>query len=471
VSLIRLREMGEITIAFLGAAGTVTGSRFLLSNGKTKVLIDAGLFQGPKELRLKNWEPFEVDPSEISAVVLTHAHLDHCGHVPSLVKQGFAGKIFCTVFTAKLADVILRDSARIQVEDAKYAAKKGFSKHNPPLALYNEDDANKSLERFSPTEFKTRTQIADQTFVTFHRAGHILGASSVEIEFFGKRLMFSGDLGRPEHPILTAPDNLPAGAFDAIITESTYGDREHVETESNLAQIINETVERGGSILIPAFAVDRTEIILVELRKLLEAGAIPSIPVYADSPMALRALSLYREAIVENSPEIRQDVLDQKLTVDPFDSGYLVELPSVEDSMSINKPTKSSIIISASGMATGGRVVHHLANMLPIARHTIVLVGYQAIGTRGRRLLEGEQFVKMHGKEVPVKAKIEQLNAYSVHADATELIQWLATASEPPKRIFVVHGEPDSSAALEARIEKELAWNCTVPKDNQVFVL
>jgi metallo-beta-lactamase family protein len=463
--------MSQIEISFLGAAGTVTGSRFLLTSGDTKVLVDAGLFQGIKDLRVRNWEPFEIDPSELSAVVLTHAHLDHCGYVPRLVKQGFAGKIYSTEYTAKLADIILRDSARIQVEDAKYAAKKGYSKHNPPLALYDEEDANRAIERFSPTEFKNRTKVADQTFVTFHRAGHILGAASIEIEFFGKRLLFSGDLGRPEHPLLTGPDPIPAGAFDAIITESTYGDREHLETESNLAQIINETVSRGGSVLIPAFAVDRTEVILVELRQLIESGQIPAIPVYADSPMALRALSLYREAIRENSPEVRQDVLDQKLTTDPFDSGQLVELPTVEDSMSINKPKTSCIIISASGMATGGRVVHHLANMLSIPSHTIVLVGYQALGTRGRRLLEGEQFIKMHGKEIAVKAQIEQVNAYSVHADGSEIVDWLRTMTEPPKRVFIVHGEPDSSLALEKRIEAELNYNCVVPKDNQVFAI
>lgn len=463
--------MGEVQIAFLGAAGTVTGSRFLLSSGETKVLVDAGLFQGIKELRLRNWEPFEVDPRSLSAVVLTHAHLDHCGYIPSLVKQGFAGKIFATEYTSKLADIILRDSARIQVEDAKYAARKGFSKHNPPLALYDEDDANKAIEHFSPTEFKSRIKVAEETFVTFHRAGHILGASTVEIEFFGKRLMFSGDLGRPDHPILTAPDSIPAGSFDAIITESTYGDREHLETESNLAEIINQTVSRGGSVLIPAFAVDRTEVILVELRELIESGKIPPIPVYADSPMALRALSLYREAIKENSPEIRQEVLDQKLVSDPFDSGQLVELPTVEDSMSINKPTSSCIIISASGMATGGRVVHHLVNMLAIPSHTIVLVGYQALGTRGRRLLDGEEFIKMHGKEIAVKAQIEQVNAYSVHADGSEIIDWLRTTSEPPKKVFIVHGEPDSSAALETRIQSDLNFNCVVPKDNQVFTL
>lgn len=467
--LIRLGRMGEVTISFLGAAGTVTGSRFLLSNGKTKILVDAGLFQGIKELRLRNWEPFEINPSEISAMVLTHAHLDHCGYIPSLVKQGFEGKVYSTHYTAKLADIILRDSARIQVEDAKYAAKKGYSKHNPPLALYDENDANRAIERFSATDFSKKTKIADETFVTFHPAGHILGASLVEIEFFGKRLLFSGDLGRPEHPLLTSPEKVPAGLFDAVVIESTYGDREHVEEKSNLAQIIRDTVKRGGSILIPAFAVDRTEVILVELRKLLEAGEIPAIPVYADSPMALRALALYREAINGNSPEIRPEVLADKLTSDPFDSGQLVELPTVEDSMSVNNPTNPCIIISASGMATGGRVVHHLANMLPVAKHTIVLVGYQAIGTRGRRLLEGEEFVKMHGKEVEVKAKIEQVNAFSVHADASELVDWLKTSSEQPKNVFIVHGEGESSMALQEKISAELGWKTIIPQDNQVI--
>lgn len=463
--------MSQVEISFLGASGTVTGSKFLLSCGPTKVLIDAGLFQGIKELRERNWEPFEVDPRELSAVVLTHAHLDHCGYVPSLVKQGFKEQIYSTEYTAKLADIILRDSARIQVEDAKYAQKKGYSKHSPPLALYDEEDAERALKRFRPIEFHARTKVAEQTYVTFHRAGHILGAASVEVEFFGRRLLFSGDLGRPDHPLLTAPDKIVNGAFDAIITESTYGDREHLETKSNLAEIINQTVSRGGSVLIPAFAVDRTEVLLVELRELIESGAIPSVPVYADSPMALRALELYREAIKENSPEIRQEVLDAKLTTDPFDSGQLVELPSVEESMSINKPTTSCIIISASGMATGGRVVHHLANMLAIPSHTIVLVGYQALGTRGRRLLEGAEYLKMHGREIAVKAQIQQVNAYSVHADASELLDWLGTTSQAPGKLFVVHGEPESSANLQKLIKTKFGWECVVPKDNQTFTL
>lgn len=469
--MITLGAMSQPEITFLGAAGTVTGSKFLLSRGDVKVLIDAGLFQGIKDLRLRNWEPFEIDPETLSAVVLTHAHLDHCGYVPLLVKQGFSGNIFMTPYTAKLADIILRDSARIQVEDAKYAAKKGYSKHNPPLALYDEEDANRAIKKFAQVQFGIKTKVAEETYVTFHPAGHILGAAFLEVEFFGKRILFSGDLGRPEHPLLVSPSHIPAGRFDAIVAESTYGDREHTDTESNLSEIINKTVQRGGSVLIPAFAVDRTEVILVELRKLLESGKIPKIPVFADSPMALRALSLYREAIASNSPEIRQEVLDQKLTVDPFDAGQLVELPTVEDSMTVNNPSSPCIIISASGMATGGRVVHHLANMLPIANHTIVLVGYQALGTRGRRLLEGEQFIKMHGKEVPVRAEIKQIESFSVHADASEMIDWLKTSSERPGRLFVVHGEPESSNALEKRIKLELHWDCFVPQENQVFTL
>lgn len=463
--------MSEVSITFLGAAGTVTGSKFLLSSGQTNVLIDAGLFQGLKELRLRNWDSFEVDPAKISAIILSHAHLDHCGYVPKLVKDGFQGKVFLTEYTGKLAEVILKDSARIQVEDAKYAKLKGFSKHNPPLALYDEEDAGKAIGKFHPVDFRVKTKVAEETFVTFHPAGHILGAAFLEVEFFGKRLIFSGDLGRPDHPLLVHPDGIPAGKFDAIVTESTYGDRTHSDTESNLAQIINTTIARGGSVLIPAFAVDRTEVILVELRELMDSGQIPRVPIYADSPMALKALDYYREAIRDNSPEIKAEVLESKLTIDPFDSGTLVELRTVEESMSINKPKTPCIIISASGMATGGRVVHHLAHMLSIPSHTIVLVGYQAIGTRGRLLVDGVEYVKMHGKQIAVKAQIEQINSFSVHADATELQNWLATASEPPTHLFIVHGEPDSSLALNNQLTEKLQWNCEIPKENQTYTL
>lgn len=457
----------EPSIQFLGAAGTVTGSRFLLSMGDTKVMIDCGLFQGLKELRLKNWQPLTVDPAEVDAVILSHAHLDHCGYLPRLVKDGFAGKIFSTKFTARLAEVILRDSARIQVEDAAFAAKKKFSKHNPPLALYNEDDAISAIARFSEQEFGARVQVAEQTYVTFRPSGHILGAATLEVEFFGKRLMFTGDLGRNEHPLLVSMGHIPPGYFHAVVTESTYGDREHVVPTTDFEDAIKRTVDRGGSVLIPAFAVDRTEVILVKLRELMEQARIPRVPIYADSPMALKALSFYRNAIDEGSAEIRPEVRDFWRGRDPFDPGTLVELVSVEESKTINDPSVPCIIISASGMGTGGRVVHHLRQMLPKAKHTVLLVGYQAIGTRGRSLVDGVQEVRMHGEMVPVKASIEQIGSFSVHADSNELIEWLSAAAPAPKQVFVVHGESGAAETLAARIESQLGWPSHVPHDGE----
>ena len=463
--------MSEIAIEFLGAAGTVTGSRFLLTSGSTKVLIDCGMFQGLKELRLKNWNPLGVDPAEIDAVVLTHAHLDHCGYLPKLVKDGFAGKVHVTEYTAKLAEVILLDSARIQTEDAAWAAKKGFSKHNPPKALYEEADAQKAVAAFQVEEYFKRVKIAEDTFVTFHPGGHILGSSFIEVEFFGKRLLFTGDLGRSEHPLLRAPAAIPSGMFDAIITESTYGDREHEPTTTNFEDAINRTVQRGGSILIPAFAVDRTEVILVRLRELVEQGKIPNLPVFADSPMALKALDFYRKAIDEAAPEIRDDIVSIWKDKDPFDAGNLHQLLTVEESKTVNNPTTPCIIISASGMGTGGRVVHHLRDMLPNPKHTVILVGYQALGTRGRSLADGAQEVKMHGEYVPVKATIEQVQSFSVHADANELIEWLQTADPKPGRVFVVHGEAGAADVFSDRIHSQLLLDSKAPKLGERIVL
>jgi metallo-beta-lactamase family protein len=467
-----MNTMGHIepTITFLGAAGTVTGSRFLLTHGDTKVLVDAGMFQGLKALRLKNWEPFPVDPKDLSAIVLTHAHLDHCGFIPKLVKDGFGGTIHSTENTAKLAEVILRDSARIQTEDAKWAAKKGFSKHNPPKALYEEQDAIQSVSQFETHDFNQRVQVAEQTFATFHPAGHILGSSFVELEFFGKRLLFTGDMGRPNHPLLVTPEGIPAGHFDAIITESTYGDRKHEDFGDDLETVINETVKNGGSILIPAFAVDRTEVILVRLRELAETGKIPNIPIYADSPMALKALSFYREAINSDSAEIRADVAAEWKGRDPFDAGTLVELLTVEESMTVNDPQSPCIIISASGMGTGGRVVHHLRFMLPVAKNTVIMVGYQAMGTRGRSLVDGAEEVKMHGEMVPVRAKIANIQAFSVHADSDEMFDWVSGVTEKPGNVYVVHGESGAADALAGRF-KAAGWNCDVPTDASSFPL
>lgn len=466
-----MMQQAQPEIQFLGAAGTVTGSRFLLRCGSVRVMIDCGMFQGLKELRLKNWNPLAVEPESIDAVVLTHAHLDHCGYLPKLVKDGFKGKVFATKYTAKLVDVILRDSARLQTEDAKFAMRKGFSKHNPPLALYDEQDADRAIQRLSEQQFGVRVEVAEQTYVTFHPAGHILGAAFLEVEFFGKRLLFTGDLGRDEHPLLAPPGDIPSGQFDAIVTESTYGDRQHEKATADFETAINKALSRGGSVLIPAFAVDRTEVILVRLRELVEQQRIPAVPIYADSPMALRALAFYRQAITERSSEIRPEVVDEWGGRDPFDPGTLTELMTVDESKSINNPDQPSIIISASGMATGGRVVHHLAGMLPNPKNTIILVGYQALGTRGRRLADGETEVKMHGEFVPVRAQIEQIHSFSVHADADELVAWMKSISQPPKRVFVVHGEAGAAESLRDRIKSQLGWSASAPTDGQIFEL
>lgn len=459
------------TITFLGAAGTVTGSKFLLAAGDTKILVDCGLFQGLKELRLKNWDDLEVDPKDIDAVVLTHAHLDHCGYVPRLVKQGFGGRIHATTFSAKLVDVILRDSARIQVEDAEYAAKKKFSKHDPPLPLYDENDAEQAIQRIVAHDFDTAVDVAPGVTVTFHPAGHILGSATVEVVIGGKRVLFSGDLGRDEHPILVSPDPVPTGHFDAIVSESTYGDRTHTPHTSAFEDIINETIDGGGSVLIPAFAVDRTEVILVQLRELMDAGTIRRVPIFADSPMALKALDFYREAINTGAKDIRADVQTEWKGRDPFDPGTLQEMLTVDESKTLNNPAEPCIIISASGMGTGGRVVHHLRNMLPNPAHTVILVGYQAVGTRGRALADGAKFVKMHGREVDVKARIEQVQSFSVHADAAELVDWLRTASESPTTVYTVHGEAGVADVLAERITTDLGWRAFAPDAGQTFPL
>lgn len=457
------KEVAQPYIQFLGAAGTVTGSRFLLVNGNTRVMIDCGMFQGVKELREQNWAPFPIDPELIDAIIVTHAHLDHSGYLPRLVRLGFAGSINLTHYTAKLAEVILRDSARIQTEDAAYAAKKSFSRHNPPMALYEEQDVENTLDLFVEQPFSERVKVADSTYVTFHPSGHILGAAFLEVEFFGKRLMFTGDMGRQDHPLLVAPGNIPSGHFDAILTESTYGDREHAPVTGDFEQIIRDTCARGGSVLVPAFAVDRTEVILVRLRESMEAGRIPRVPIYADSPMALKALDFYREAINNESPEIRPEITAAWVGRDPFDPGTLVELFTPDQSKTINDPKQPCIIISASGMGTGGRVVHHLRDMLTNPKHSVVMVGYQAIGTRGRALVDGAEFVKMHGELVPVKAQVEQIESFSVHADAKELMAWMGTISEAPGQVFVVHGEAGAAEIFSDRIHAQLGWKSHVP--------
>ncbi len=462
--------MSEVTIAFLGATDTVTGSRFLISSGQSKILVDCGLFQGVKAVQRRNWDPLAVNAKEIDAVVLTHAHLDHSGYLPALVKQGFRKEIYGTRYTNDITKIILRDSARLQMDDAKYAAKKGYSSHKDPKALYDLEDAERAIDHLRERPFHSREQIAPDAFVTFYPSGHILGSAFVVVEVAGKKFLFTGDMGRNNHPLLSNPDAPPQDEFDVIVTESTYGDRMHDTAPETFAQEVNDGIARGGAILIPAFAVDRTEVILMALKELIIDGTIPEIPIYVDSPMALSALSLYREAITSRSTEIRDGVADRFVNEDPFDAGALHQMATTDESKAINDIDRSAIIISASGMATGGRVVHHLANMLPNPKNTVILVGYQAVGSRGRMLDDGATELRIHGEVISVRAHVTNVESFSVHADTNELFEWLKQAKKP-KKAFVVHGEVEGQEHMQQRLTDELGWEVVIPKSNQSFTV
>ena len=446
-------------LEFLGASGTVTGSRFLVTYGSDRLLVDAGLYQGLRELRRLNWAPFPVTPADLDAVVLTHAHLDHTGYLPRLVSDGFAGETVCTPGTAALAAIVLRDSAHLQEEDARVANEGGWSKHHPALPLYTASDVERTLERLHRVAFGEPWVLGGMV-VTLQRAGHILGSAVAVVDVGGERVVFSGDLGRPSHPILRPPVKPPAAS--AMVLESTYGDRRHppVDPEA-LADTVRRTVARGGVVLIPAFAVDRTELVLLELLRLRRAGQIPEVPIFVDSPMALAALDVYRAALSAHSDE-----LDLKRAA-PLRDLEGLDVHRVRDaagSERLNRPKGPCIIISASGMATGGRVVHHLLRQLPDPRNSIVLTGYQAQGTRGRQLVEGARAVKMHGRYVPVRAEVVAISDFSVHADSDELVAWVASAPELPETVYLVHGEPTSSRALADRIQDELGVVAVVPR-------
>ena len=423
----------------------MTGSKFLLETDTARVLLDCGLFQGAKKLRLRNWAPLPFDPATVDAVVLSHAHLDHCGYIPAFVRDGFHGPIYASHGTAALAAIVLEDSGHLQEEDADFANRAGFSKHRPALPLYTEEDAVRSLDGFRRIGFGSPHRVADGVEVELRTAGHILGASSVVVRVAGgPTVVFSGDLGRQEHPLLSPPE--PPPAADALVVESTYGDTSHPDTDltERLADAIVRTAKRGGTVVIPAFAVDRTEIVLLHLERLRASGAIPELPISVDSPMALAALDVYVEAIAAAEPGLRPEVLASR---DPFGLDRVARVRSVDESKLLDRDPRPKIIVSASGMATGGRVLHHLARYLPDRRNTIALVGFQVSGTRGWRLAQGERTIKLHGRYVPVRAEVVDLQGMSAHADRDELLAWVGAAAGSPTT-YVVHGEPDAAQAL-----------------------
>lgn len=455
------------SLHFLGAARTVTGSRFLVDSPRARVLLECGLFQGLKSLRLRNWAPFPVDPRSIHAVVLSHAHLDHSGYLPALVAQGFEGPVFCTANTAALCRILLPDSGRLQEEDAAYANRKGYSKHEPALPLYTEADAECALRRFRALDFGAPQEVAPGIRATLSRAGHILGSASVRLDLDdgdAESVFFSGDLGRPRHPILLPPE--PPPRCGTLLVESTYGGRRHDEASAErvLADAIVRTAGRGGAVVIPAFAVDRTEVLLLTLRRLEASGRIPHLPVYVDSPMALASLQVYERAAAAGDPEIRPELRGRG---NPFDPRDLIEARDVAASKAIHDAKLPAVIVSASGMATGGRVLHHLARRLPDPRNAIVLVGFQAAGTRGRALLEGAPALKLLGRYVPVRAEIVDAGGFSVHADEPEILDWLAQAPAAPRAVFAVHGEPEASSALQHAIARQTGWSAVVPQDGE----
>ena len=452
-------------LTFLGAARTVTGSKYLLTHGNAVVLFDCGLFQGLKELRLRNWEDLPIPASSINAVVLTHAHLDHVGYVPRLVKQGFRGPVFCTSGTAELSQLVLPDSGRIQEEDARQANRHGYSKHSPAMPLYDEADAHRALTHFHPVSFQRQIEVADGVTVEFKGSGHLLGSAYVVTRLSGgKTILFGGDLGRYARPVLPDPED--AVQADTVLVESTYGDRDHPTDDqgNELAVVIRETAARGGKVVIPAFAIGRVEELLYWIRRLERERRIPVLPVYVDSPMASEALRFYTQRVHELDPEMQPSSKPGAHDVSTFATARFQVIASPQQSKELTASRKPGIVISSSGMATGGRVLHHLAAALPDPKNTVLLVGFQAEGTRGRQLLEGATEVRIHGMPVPVRARVAKLNQMSGHADRGEIVRWLKTLPSPPQRLFLVHGEPAPMDALKATIKTELGWDATTPQ-------
>ena len=449
-------------ISFLGATGTVTGSKYLLETREARVLVDCGLFQGFRGLRERNWAALPFDARSLDAVVLTHAHIDHTGYVPKLITLGFRGRIYCTGGTRDLLRVLLPDSGFLQAEAARHAAKWGYSRHNPPLPLYTREDAERSLSHLEPVPFGTDCVPAKGIVARFSRAGHILGSACLRVASDATSISFSGDVGRAHDPIMRPPEPLPAASF--VVVESTYGDRVHPAEDptEEISKIISATVERGGTVVVPAFAVGRAQHLLHILARLKHAGRLPDVPVYLDSPMATEATEIFCK-----------HTEDHGLTAQ--ECHEMCRLPrytrTPDESKAIDAATTSAIVVAASGMATGGRVLHHLRRFLPDERSTVLMVGYQAAGTRGRSLLEGARELKIHGQFVTVRAHVVEVPGLSAHADRDELTAWLEASKLAPKRVFVTHGEPAAARAFSQHLTTRFGWDATVPADGASFPL
>lgn len=452
-------------VTFLGAAGAVTGSKYLLELGGRRLLIDCGLFQGMKRLRERNWQPLPLDPRSLDAVLLTHAHIDHSGYLPVLVRAGYAGPVYCTDATRRLLSLMLPDAARLQEEEAEYANRHRFSKHSPALPLYTEADARVTLERLHPVALPSRIAVCAGVEASLSRAGHLLGAASIRLESGAESILFSGDLGRNHDPLMCAPT--PPPAADWVVIESTYGDRLHseVDAETELGAPLSRALARGGVVVVPTFAIGRAQLLLHLIGRLKAKRTIPDVPVYLNSPMAEDATPLYLDYPAEH--RLSREELAGLMGVAHF-------VNSVEESKALNNRTSPMIILSASGMATGGRVLHHLKAFAPDARNLILFTGYQAAGTRGAALLGGAESVKIHGEWVPVRAEIVQLHGTSSHADRRELTAWLTGSPRVPRRVFVTHGEPAASDALRQHLRRELDTDkreveVTVPEQGESF--
>jgi metallo-beta-lactamase family protein len=461
----------ESTLQFLGGAGTVTGSKHLLKADGKQVMLDCGLFQGLKQLRLRNRQEPPFQPSEIDAVVLSHAHIDHSGYLPLLVRRGFRGPVYCTPATRSLLNIMLPDSAHIQEEEAAYANRKGFSKHRPAEPLYTIRDAQNALKLLDARMYEDAFPVTTGVRAEFRRAGHILGSASIEVQIGDGNpllLVFSGDLGRWGRPMIRDPQLVPHA--DVLLVESTYGDRTHADTDPSdqLSRVVNDAANRGGALLVPAFAVGRTQELIWRLRELEEAGRVPRLPVYIDSPMATDATEIFC-----SHPEDHD--MDMKLLMDehrcPLCCKPYTFTRTPEASKALNHVKGPLIIIAASGMASAGRIVHHLKQRLPDRRTTVLLAGYQAVGTRGRLLQDGAKMLRMHGQEVPVHAHVETIDALSGHADQGEILRWLGGFREAPRKVFVVHGEPTAAQALSDRLRRQLGWNAEVARHGGVAAL